>query len=126
MNEHPTSEKEDTHGDYSLFSASKDGFPYETMLKAHYCAWQAQPYSGKGRPKNPIQHVDPELKYAQVIKHKENGKLVQLETRVCLGNEEDILNIIQSQTNAKTINTSYVESRNGNFGLVQVRALQER
>ncbi len=50
-----------------------------------------------------------------MIKHKEKGKLAQLETRVCLGTEKEILKIIQSQTNAKKINTSYVESRNGNF-----------
>jgi len=42
-------------------------------------------------------------------------ELVRLETRICLGTEEEILKIIQSQTKAKTINTSYVESRNGNF-----------
>ncbi len=92
-----------------------DGFPYEKWLKANYCTWEHLPYSGRGRPKKPVQHLDAELQYAQVIKHKKNGKLVNLETRICIGNEDDILKIIRSQTKATTINTSYVESRNGNF-----------
>ncbi|MGK5093342.1 hypothetical protein WDW89_15200, partial [Deltaproteobacteria bacterium TL4] len=68
-----------------------------------------------GRPYNPIPIVDPKLKYAQVIKRKEKGRLVEIETRVLLGKEREILDIIQAQGRAKTINTSYVESRNGNY-----------
>lgn len=105
--------KASSDGQAPLFLS--DGFAYETSLKAHYCTWEEPPYSGRGRPKNPIQQIDPKLKYAQVIKHQENGKLVELESKICLGEEADILEIIQSQTNAKSINTSYVETRNGNF-----------
>lgn len=53
--------------------------------------------------------------YAQVIKRKENGKLVDIEKRIVLGEEQEILDIIQAKGRAKTINTSYVESRNGNY-----------
>ena len=73
------------------------------------------PYSGRGRPKNPERFVDPELQYAQVVKTKEKGKLVSLETRVIIGNEEGILQKIIAEGRGNVINTSYVESRNGNY-----------
>jgi len=68
-----------------------------------------------GRPCNPIAIVDPKLKYAQVIKRKEKGKLIDIETRAILGKEHEIIEFIQSSGRAKMINTSYVESRNGNY-----------
>lgn len=59
--------------------------------------------------------MDENLKYAQVVKTKKKGRLVDLETRVILGDEDEILKIIQSEGRGRTINTSYVESRNGNY-----------
>ena len=38
-----------------------------------------------------------------------------LETRVILGEEKAILDIIKAKGRGKSINTSYVESRNGNY-----------
>jgi IS1 family transposase len=49
------------------------------------------------------------------VKHKENGHLIEVEKRVIWGTEEEILNIIQQEGRGQTINTSYVESRNGNY-----------
>ena len=101
-------------GEAPLFLS--DGWSgYEDILKKYYCSWQPVPYSGRGRPCNPLQIVDPNLTYAQGIKRKENGKLVDIEKRVILGEEKEILDIIQAGGRAKTINTSYVESRNGNY-----------
>ena len=106
--------KSQSDGQAPLFLS--DGWSsYEETLKKHYCTWELVPYSGRGRPKNPIQLVDSHLNYAQVVKTKKNGKLIELQTRVILGKEEDILKIIQSDNRGKTINTSYVESRNGNY-----------
>ena len=50
-----------------------------------------------------------------MIQHKTHGRLTQIETRVLLGEEREILEIIRAGGRAKTINTSYVESRNGNY-----------
>lgn len=103
-----------SNGEAPLFLS--DGWSdYEDILKKYYCSWQPAPYSGRGRPCNPIQIVDPKLMYAQVIKRKVNGKLVDIEKRVLLGEEQKILDIIQAGGRAKTINTCYVESRNGNY-----------
>jgi len=49
-----------------------------------------------------------------VIKNKKKGKLTGLETGDSWSRQE-ILDIIQSKGRGKTINTSYVESRNGNY-----------
>jgi len=73
------------------------------------------PYSGRGRPRKPIRVIDENLKYAQVIKHKEGGRLIEIEKRVIWGTEEEIIDIIQQEGRVQAINTSYVESRNGNY-----------
>ena len=59
--------------------------------------------------------MDANLKYAQVIKHKRRGRLVDIEKRVIRGTEEEILDIIRTEHRGQTINTSYVESRNGHY-----------
>ena len=50
---------------------------------------------------------------AQVVKEK--GTLTGLNRRVILGDENAILDIIKAKGRGKSINTSYVESRNGNY-----------
>lgn len=105
--------KQASDGKAPLFIS--DGWKYEQVLKDNYCEYEPVPYSGRGRPKKPLQVVDPELKYAQVIKRKEGNKLVEIEKRIVLGDEEEILSIIRGERRGKTINTSYVESRNGNY-----------
>ena len=106
--------KANSNGEAPLFLS--DGWSsYEAILKKYYGTWEPVPYAGRGRPGLPIQILDEDLKYAQIIKHKEKGKLVDLETRVILGEEKDILDLIQLERRGKTINTSYVESRNGNY-----------
>ncbi len=106
--------KSNSDGEAPLFLS--DGWTgYEEVLEKHYSHEEAVPYSGRGRPRKPIRIVDEKLKYAQVIKHKERGRLVDIEKRVLRGTEADIIAIIQGEHRGETINTSYVESRNGNY-----------
>ena len=49
------------------------------------------------------------------MKRKEGGRLIEIEKRVIWGTEEEIVEIIQEEGRGQTINTSYVESRNGNY-----------
>src|SRR5260370_1092618 len=63
-----------------------DGFScYLPALIACYSTLKAFARTGKpGRPKNPIQEPHPDLVYAQIIKHKEKGRLKTLsEKSVC-------------------------------------------
>ena len=106
--------KQNSDGEAPLFLS--DGWPsYPDVLAHAYSHEKPVPYSGRGRPQNPIRVIDPNLKYAQVIKRKENGRLVEIEKRVIWGTEDEILDIIQEDKRGKVINTSYVESRNGNY-----------
>ena len=106
--------KKNSDGEAPLFLS--DGWqPYHDVLESTYSHEEPVPYSGRGRPKNPIRVVDATLRYAQVIKHKQGGHLVDIEKRVIRGTEEEILAIIRTEQRGQTINTSYVESRNGNY-----------
>jgi hypothetical protein len=89
---------------------------YEQALTNNYCTWEEVPYKGKGRPSNPIQVVDPQLKYAQVHKKRDSkGKIEEISTRIVLGDEQAILLLLLGAKRCKTINTVFVESRNGKF-----------
>ena len=60
--------------------------------------------------------MDEQLKYAQVYKERDSkGKLKSITTRIIRGTEDEILAIIQKSGRSKTINTSFVESRNGKY-----------
>jgi hypothetical protein len=106
--------KQNSDGEAPLFLS--DGWPsYPEILATPYSHEEAVPYGGRGRPRKPIRIIDENLKYAQVIKHKEGGRLIAIEKRVIWGTEEEIVDIIQQEGRGQTINTRYVESRNGNY-----------
>ncbi len=106
--------KQNSDGEAPLFLS--DGWrPYPEILANTYSHEESVPYQGRGRPKKPIRVLDENLKYAQVVKHKANGHLIAIEQRIIWGTEEEILAIIQQEGRGQTINTSYVESRNGNY-----------
>jgi hypothetical protein len=92
-----------------------DGWFYEEVLTQVYGTSEPVAYQGRGRRPHPIQVADPALKYAQVIKERKNGKVVNVRTRIVLGDELEILDIIEKSKCSKTISTSFVESRNGSF-----------
>lgn len=89
---------------------SDDWDPYKNALIEVYGVPVQPEYKGRGRPPNPKKVLPPDLKYAQVIKHKKNDEVVSIEKRVVFGKEEEILNTLEQ--NGNTINTSYVERNN--------------
>ena len=106
--------KHNSDGEAPLFLS--DGWPsYPEILANTYSHEEPVPYSGHGRPRKPMRIIDANLTYAQVVKHKERGHLREIEKRVIWGTEEEILAIIQQAGRGETINTSDVESRNGNY-----------
>lgn len=93
-----------------------DAWFYEQALYNTYCHYEPRAYSGRGRPSLPLRIVDEQLKYAQVYKKRDSkGKLISVTTRIIRGTEAEILAIIQKNGRSKTINTSFVESRNGKY-----------
>ncbi len=93
-----------------------DAWFYEQALYNTYCHYEPRLYSGRGRPPLPLRIVDEQLKYAQVYKQRNSkGKLISVTTRIIKGEEAEILAIIRKSGRSKTINTSFVESRNGKY-----------
>ena len=87
-----------------------DWDPYKNALIEVYGITEQPEYKGRGRQSNPKKVPPPDLKYAQVIKHKKNDEVVSVDKRIVFGNEEEILNTLKQ--NGNTINTSYVERNN--------------
>lgn len=105
--------------------ASDDWF-YEKALLAHYGYDQAVPYAGRGRYPHPIRRPDPDLKYVQVQKKRdEKGRLLEIKTWIVYGNEEDIKCVFKNSERCKTINTVFVESRNGKFRKDDARLIRK-
>lgn len=93
-----------------------DAWFYEEVLYETYCHYEPVVYGGRGRPPLPKRIVDSNLKYAQVYKERDSkGKLKSVTTRIIKGTEAEILVIIRKNGRSKTINTSFVESRNGKY-----------
>jgi len=106
--------KKNSDGKAPLFLS--DAWFYEEALYKVYCHYEEQPYKGRGRPPLPKRIVDKELKYAQVYKRRnDKGKLIDITTRILIGNEREIMEVIRASGRSKTINTSYAESRNGKY-----------
>ena len=105
--------KEGSDGKPPFFES--DGWFYEEALTQVYGRQEQPAYKGIGRKPLPRQVADPDLKYAQVVKERKNGKVTSISTRIVLGNELEILDILESSKRCKTISTSLVESRNGAF-----------
>lgn len=106
--------KEKSDGQAPLFLS--DAWFYEQVLYDTYCHYEPQPYKGRGRRPKPRRVVDGQLKYAQVYKKRDKkGKLIEVTTRIIKGTEAEILAIIRKGGRSKTINTSFVESRNGKY-----------
>lgn len=99
-----------------------DAWFYSEVLYDTYCTYEPVPYGGRGRPPLPKRMVDENLKYAQVYKERDaKGKFKSVTTRIIKGTEAEILAIIRKNGRSKTINTSYVESRNGKYRKDDVR-----
>jgi hypothetical protein len=104
------------HSDGEAPLLLSDGWqPDPDVLESTYSHEEPVPYAGRGRPKHPLRVVDANLTYAQVIKHKQRGRLVGSAKRVIRGTEEESVDIIRTEQRGQTIHTSYVESRNGNY-----------
>ncbi len=103
------------HSDGSAPFFESDGWFYEEVLTDVYSTLQEVPYKGRGRRPLPIKVADQSLKYAQVVKERKNGKITRISTRIVLGDELEILEILDRSERCNTISTSFVESRNGAF-----------
>ena len=105
--------KENSDRQAPLFES--DGWFYEEVLTIVYGFYMETAYKGRGRKPLPKWVVDPQLKYAQVVKERKNGTIINISTRIVLGDEIEILKILEKSERSNTVSTAFVESRNGSF-----------
>ena len=78
---------------------------YGVALLDSYHVIVSHPPTGKrGRPRSPEKQPDPDLRYAQVVKKRERGRVVSVSKRIVYGDDAQIAE--------KDINTSLVERLN--------------
>ena len=86
---------------------------YQTALGNQFCSFEEQEKTGKpGRPKGPLQVIDPDLKYATVHKTRENGKVVKVTRSIIFGETKEVELILKLSPVSNTINTAFVERSN--------------
>jgi IS1 family transposase len=81
---------------------------FALLLQFHLLAFQIK-RRGKGRPPKPKMIPQPCLRYAQVVKQRESGRVIGIEKRIIFGNEELI--------DLKQVITSHLERLNGTMRL---------
>lgn len=86
---------------------------YRTALLEVYGHWQQPERQGtRGRFPKPRQVPDPNLVYAQVVKQREQGRVVEVRSRVVFGTPEQLAACLAASAVSTTVNTSFVEREN--------------
>jgi hypothetical protein len=88
---------------------------YATALSERFHTAVPVPLTGKrGRPKNPLVVLDPNLMYATVHKTRKECKICKIETKVVFGDPKNIDSAFVNSP-SKKINTAYIERSNLNW-----------
>ena len=103
---------------------SDDWDPFAQALLEVYGISEIPPYKGIGRKPNPVLVPPPDLKYAQIIKNKENDEVVSLFQRVVYGNPKEVLELLCPNSKGH-IHTAYVERMNLTFRNHLARFIRE-
>lgn len=86
---------------------------YRTALLHTYGTWHKPQRKGnRGRYPKPKRVPLPDLLYAQVVKTRENGRVVDISTKVVFGDSDTIKARLAISPVSNTINTSFVERDN--------------
>jgi IS1 family transposase/transposase-like protein len=85
--------------------------PYATALLTHFGHWVSVPRRfNRGRRPQPRWEPLPELNYAQVVKRRVGGRIVEVTQRVVFGSAEAITTLLKRA--GHTINTAFIERVN--------------
>jgi IS1 transposase len=87
---------------------------YVAALVANYSVLEPPPTKrGPGRPrKQPRRLIDPQLRYAQVDKRRQGGRVVEVRRRIIFGTAGEIDVILKADGCGSAVNTAYVERNN--------------
>jgi hypothetical protein len=84
---------------------------FEEGLVNVYGFLETPTYQGIGRKPLPVLIPYSNLKYAQVCKRKEMGRIIEVVQRVVFGDPEEVLRLLGAESGGK-INTAYIERFN--------------
>jgi len=86
---------------------------YQTALLHTYGQWVQPARQGdRGRFPKPRQVPQPGLLYAQVVKRREKGRVVDVTTKIVFGQPDQIEARLTASTTSHSVNTSFVEREN--------------
>lgn len=86
---------------------------YRTALLQVYGQWEHPVRQGsRGRHPAPRRVPAPDLLYAQVVKHRTRGRVVEVTTKVVFGDQQSVATRLEALPTSTTINTSFVEREN--------------
>lgn len=95
-----------------FFTSDQWGAYDEALLKVYGEWYQPQRQGKRGRYPLPQLRPTPSLLYAQVVKRREAGRVVEVTRKIIFGDEESIKSKLDDSSNSTTINTSFVERDN--------------
>jgi IS1 family transposase len=99
--------------DHIPFFTSDQLPEYASALLHTYGTWYQPTRRGaRGPVPKPRLVPQPDLVYAQVVKKRENGRVVDVQTRVVFGNPAQVNALLAESPVSQTINTSFVERDN--------------
>ncbi|MDQ3253816.1 MAG: hypothetical protein M3R15_07895 [Acidobacteriota bacterium] len=86
---------------------------YDDALLSAYGTRKEFARTGKrGRPRHPVLTPPKNLLYAQVVKRRKKGRVVDITTRVVFGTTRQVERKLRASTVSRAINTSFVERNN--------------
>ena len=104
--------KSATDGHIPFFTSDELPHYADALLEA-YGIWYTPPRQGtRGRKPLPRKSPPPDLCYAVVVKERENGRVVNVTTRIVYGNEQQVIAALKASPVSTTINTYGVERNN--------------
>jgi len=99
--------------DHIPFFTSDQLPEYQTALLHAYGTWyQPQRQGDRGRYPKPRRKPLPGLLYAQVVKKRKKGRVVEIDTKVIFGDSHAIAARLAASPVSETVNTSFVERDN--------------
>ena len=105
-----------SNSDWKAPIFTSDDWFYEKAFLAQYGFDHTPPYAGRVRYPHPKRLSLPGLKYVRVQKKRdEKGRLLKIQYSFVYGTSRELEIIFETAERCKTINTVYVESRNGKF-----------
>jgi len=113
--EEVVAEVKDRLGDQTPALMTSDEYAaYETVIATTFSEVVLETPTGPGRrPVLPERRLTPGLTYATVHKERKEDRIVAIDRKVVLGNQESVERALRASVCSRTINTSFVERQHG-------------